>query len=382
MKCVISIDWLEYFVTLFDRDVFVATETFERDKYRFEVEPYGTRFFSRSVKICDGRFEIATIQCLPRASFINQDVALIKIANRILYCKNCFDIINDLLKNVDCRVNGITRIDLACDFIRFANGYKPHKFIKDFVCKDKNEDGYIHHYGAKEFTIVGDKDVKTNSKFNYIRFGSRKSRIQAYLYNKSKEMREEKHKAYIEDLWKANGLISDKEDVWRVEISVKSEGLKVIAKQTGELFKIGADYIETQSFIEDMFFSYARKYFRFAVKNGQKRAKDFNEIKLFDCADNVPMRPYSMSKKMDSGRTERMVSKKLREVRNMYIDLSEKYDKAIFDTIRFFDSIALNKEIVYKDVKAAEDLRRMMGYKFCAEENLEQYSEYYNENGI
>lgn len=375
MKHVISLDWLEYYVHIQDYPFFSSKKEFECGRFRAVPSEFGTRFFSRQVTLYDGSFEMAIVQCSPRASFINAECGLIKIANRVLYCQNCFSIIDEILRSIDCKIEGITRIDLACDLLTFENGYKPHKFIKDFVGKDKDEDGYIHHYGCREFSITGDKKAGENSKFSYIRFGSRKSAVQTYLYNKSKEMRDKVRKQYIEEIWKANGLYAEKTDVWRVEISIKAEGLNVLVNKTGELFKIGADYIDTQGFIEAMFYAYARKYFHFGVKNGQKRAKDYNELMLITPVEEVVMRPISISKKMNTGRTEKIVSKKLKEVSDTYIDLAGYYRQSIKDTIEFFDTLSANKDKIYRDMKERENLLSLIGDRFCEEDGLQRYSE-------
>nr|CRY95353.1 hypothetical protein [uncultured prokaryote] len=374
MDKVISVDWLEYFVHVKDHELLGGIDKKSFGNYEFIRNEYGTKFFTYSYDIKERGRSIATMICRPRAKFIDDKVATIKIANYILYAETAYKIIDKLLMSLPVKVKGITRIDIACDLLTFENDYRPHKFIKDFVGKDKDDDGYIHHYGSKEFAIFGDKNLNSNSKFNYIRFGSRKSNVQCYIYNKSKELREIKDKPYIRDVWALNNLIVDKKDVWRVEISIKAQGLKVLDKETGQMYRIDSDYISRQSNIEAIFYAYADKYLHFGIKNGQKRAKDYNRLVLIKAEGNVPYRPYNPSTQKNSGRTEKIIIKRLLQASEEYIDMASYIRKSIIDTVNFFATICGQKEGVYKITERIKMLQSLCGYKYLRDDGLEMYS--------
>lgn len=347
-KKLISIDWLELYTHNTDKELQDGYPKVERGDFTLILREVGNRYFAN---IYDIEYKGQLWACLtltPRAKFINKKVALLKIHNRLLYNDRWYDNTMAIVQALGLKIKGITRLDVCYDCLRFKNGYRPHKFIKDFVSKDCEDNGYIHRYGSNTFQIVGTKKPNERSKYSYISFGARTSCVRAYIYNKSKELREVNDKPWIRDCWERAGLMTDKEDVWRTEISIKSEGLRVVDIATGEIFNVLADSIAREYGISKIFYAYAKKYMRFGIKNGQKRAKDYTPLELFERTEDVVLRPVAINKKADTGRVERMIYNKLVEWETRYEDMAQYYRQSIHDTIEFFNKVSANKQWSYR----------------------------------
>lgn len=350
---IVSCDWLELFTYVKDDRLLQKISETEVNGYTITREGEGTAFFENRFIIKSGKKQIATLLTKPRASFINKRTALLKLANRCLYYQGWSKLASELLESLKLQYKGITRIDICADLKRFANGYRPHKLIKEYVTKSYGEDGYIHRKGSNEFSCHGSKDKGGISKMNYISFGSRKGNVRAYIYNKSKELREANHsKPWIKELWKENGLQeTTKEDIWRCEISIKARGLNLLNFETGELFKLQPEYVDTQKAIEKIFLVYAKKYLNFSVQHGQKRAKDFETIKLFDQFEEIPVRPIYISEKIDAGKTEKMIVNKLEEYTKTYNDIPTDVITGIGKTIAFlYMLMCCKQQSFYREV--------------------------------
>ena len=342
----VSVDWLELFTHATDEKMKNGEETIVKGKYTLKLEGEGTSFFAFRYIVKYQKIQVATLLVKPRARFIHKRTALLKLSNRVLYSQEWAAMASDLVHELGLIYKGITRIDLCCDMKRFAGGRRVHKFIKDYVMKAYGEDGYIHRKGSNEFSCHGSKDKGGLSKINYIAFGTRNSDVRAYIYNKSKELRESAHeKPWIKEFWADNGLMEDeKNDVWRCEISIKAKGTNMLNFETGELFKLRPEYVDSQKNVERIFMAYANKYLSFSAQHGQKRAKDFDAIVLFDAFEEIPVRPKSITKRLDSGRMERIITKKLKEYEETYSDLSGQLLDAISKTIAFVNVLSWAKQ--------------------------------------
>ena len=371
-KQLISIDWLEIHGHILDEELRDGIETKTRNGFTIVKEESGTQLFEFRYKVMYGTTKIATLTTHPRASYINKRCAIVKLENRVLYCTEWYDWAVDVLKACDIIYKNITRIDLCCDLRRFKDGRRPHAFIKKYVTSVYGEDGYLHRRGSNEFQVHGSKDRGGLAKMNYIAFGSHKAAVRAYIYNKSKELREVKDKPWIRQFWQENGLDDGgKTDIWRCEISIKAKGTELMNFETGELFKLKPDYVTTQKRLEQIFMTYAEKYLSFSEQHGQKRAKDFTPITLFEAQKEIPVRQKMISRKLDTGRTEKMMANKMKEWQETYRDLSLQELDAFSTAIAWLNYMATAKTEDYKhgvaEEIAAGRLRHMKSYRnICA----------------
>lgn len=155
--------------------------------------------------------------------------AVVKIDNFYLYhfAARFRPFVEWLLRRLDCHFHGITRLDIAYDFNSFNNRREPENFIKAFL---RNE---IVKLQKTKFDVFAEHDRE--NRFHAIRFGSKLSIVNYKLYNKSKEMRDEKEKAHIMDSWKRS-LLDLTKDVWRLEFSIKANTAVLLNEWGNEKF--------------------------------------------------------------------------------------------------------------------------------------------------
>ena len=123
-------------------------------------------------------------------------------------------------------------------------------------------------------------------------------------------MQQVKKKPYIIESWGYNG-IDVSQDVWRIEISIKSDATTTIRTTTGEIFRLIPDSLKQQEMLEDIFFSYANQYFSFKKNNGTKNKTRMKEVQLFPRNREITMKPKRITNEMDSTRSDRIFIKKL-----------------------------------------------------------------------
>ena len=152
--------------------------------------------------------------------------------------------------------------------------------------------------------------AKNIRDINYIAFGSRSSSVCSYMYNKTKELREVKEKPYIRQLWKLNG-IDDTRDVWRVEISIKSDAKTLLKTDTGEIFTISTDMLKLQADIESLFYIYAAKYFDFRINDLTKNKSRMRSVPIFEHMPTITTRPIRLTLRQDSTKADKIFLRKL-----------------------------------------------------------------------
>lgn len=329
---------------------------------------------------------LATLSWHPSNANVRIDGAAIKIDNKLLYSQEWNFYLHDILKAVGWSPLSITRIDLAYDCNFFKNHLHPQVLIQSYLnpqfaqLKESAEDvsvvtksnvqktvslagrSFIRK-GSNRFAVEGIKALHTPI-FEYLRFGSRKSAVCTYIYNKSQELRVKKSKPYISEAWGDIGL--DTTEVYRVEISINSAGTwlekrKSMVKEDDSHNKLlGIDdmaferldgrVLATQERLEEMFYTYAAEYFCFHIDTGQRRVKDMAFLPLFEMQKVPSLKPVSINKCMDSGRSERMISNHLLKVQEEFpfIDTVERdvLDKAS----KIFAQIAGLKRDKYRDM--------------------------------
>ena len=317
----INVDWLQVYTLCHPIEPgFIAIDG---AKYKIVLEDGQTPLFTRVLRVvsAQGR-RCAIILQEPRNKVINERSTMIKLENRMLYSEGFVAYLYGLMSAIGATYKGITRLDLCCDSNKMGNGMSYQRFIKRFIQGVEGVKGDIVRVGSNKFFIVGSKDNVSTCTINSIRFGSFKSKIGAYIYNKPLELREVKDKPWIRKVWEQAGLTNtDDCPVWRAEISISCEGTDVLNMGTGELFRLSPRFLQYKDSIERLFRIYASKALHFRECTGQKARRHYKDMNLWGGAE-MTSRPYSFSKFADTGRTEKVCANKLKSLLEEYSDLA------------------------------------------------------------
>lgn len=340
-----------------------------------QLQGYETPQFKYVYKVLVNNLEYATIQQCPRTSVINQKATIVKLSNRVLYSTKYIEILYALQSALGLTYKGITRIDICYDCNKFFNGRSIPRFLKTYIEKEMGEVGSIYRRGSDLFTAHGSKSQTSTSKITSMRFGSEKNRIGAYIYDKTLEMKEVKEKPWIRETWEQNGLVStDTVHVWRSEISIKCEGTDILNMNTGQLFRLSPMYLEHADSIKKLFHIYAAKVFDFRICNGQKLKRNYDRVKLFECAQNITSKPFYVSKSADTGRIEKMCYNRLKILSEKYTDLSEQYRTSLSASMRFLAELSGKKQSIAKQLQIEAYLNELRGHKFLEQEDILYFS--------
>lgn len=322
----ISVDWLQVYCLSTSRTVISYDTSMIQEGYKFtfKLEDYQSAMFTELISVKMNNIECATIQRYPRSGKLNKRMVLIKLENRILYSRKYISILYALIRGLELQYKGITRLDLCYDCVRFADGRSPSRFINNFVMVPDDKIGGICRKGSDEFICHGKKAKGGASKINYLSFGSPQSRVRAYIYDKTVELKEVKDKPWIRETWAENGIECDeKNHVFRSEISIKAEGTDLLNMNTGELFRLSPVYLENQQSIEKLFHYYANKYLFFQINEGQKYRKNRPQLQLYKNRPEITCKPIHISTLADTGRSEKICYNKLERLSEQYSDLAE-----------------------------------------------------------
>lgn len=292
-KFILNLDYLQLFGVIPVRS--------HRGDLTYELMPYGSRHFSRIEKLMLNGEYVAILESEPRSLILKEKSCLLKIENHILYEKNCFLKIDSLISAIGFNYLSISRLDIAVDFVTFENSLKPETLINGFM-----REKYLRNGRGKYMVIGEQKNVKS---VEYLRFGSKSSEINTYLYNKSKEMRDVRLKQHIAEAWKDLQNDND-QDVWRLEHSLKSQACNYLDERTGEIVKLNLDVIRDDQVLLNLFASLTGKYFNFKINDGQQNKSRMRSKVLFHF-DNVSLKRINFVTKKDITRADKVFLKRL-----------------------------------------------------------------------
>ena len=290
----VVIDWLQVNATGRMSDSVIS---------QLELQPYSTRVF-KSVYILKAFTEdIATIACNPLSPVIPYDTHLIKFHNKLLYSTDLEQRVEYILNFLNLTFKGLSRLDLAHDFNKFANNLLPQNLINRFLTKK------WLHVGKQSFKVYGKGGV--NQSFETLRFGKNDSELSVYLYNKSIELSEVKDKPWIREFWQRNG-VSQSNDVWRLEVSLKGNRLHYVDELSGNIERLFLSNIFDQLFLHQLYFSLVDKYFKFVRPETNRNISRMKQVNLFDeCYNKFDF--IKLNDKKESDRSIKIFIKKLEE---------------------------------------------------------------------
>src|SRR5574343_219368 len=263
MVSCLNIDWLSFFGSC---DEVVHGYLYERCP-----RPFGTKIFADVIDYKKDGEVWFTVTKNPRSAALADSLAIVKVANFVLYRSDKFDIIKNGLKDIGFKIKGFSRLDLCLDFNYFANGYDGHTLISQFI-KSK-----LLRNGRGKFSIQGVQKFECN--FEYLKFGGSNSEVKAYLYNKTKEMQEVKDKPYIREQWKLAGLKQDV-PVYRLEFSMNSDAVKNLQNTETGAASLSVSTIENTDNLSDIYYCLYDRFFDFRKNNGTKNKSRRERVDL------------------------------------------------------------------------------------------------------
>lgn len=377
-KYLISVDWLEVFGYSKTGKLFAPESYVPQGDYYLIDSGVMSRGFEHVIEVrkrfgVQTYLPVATIRCVPRSSALNKRLCLIKLNNRVLYSQGYVDMLFSILDRYEIGYKGLSRIDLCYDCNKFSGGRSPLRFMKQFAFVDQQSKKYIYKVGgSKSFRIFASKNPTSFTSISGLEFGSGKSCKRAYMYDKSRELKEVKDKPWIREAWEQAGLINDeKTHVYRSEISIKTEGTELMNKVTGEVFRLNPKWLVMQRNIEYMFHTYADNLFDFRLKGKAKRLREYKKIQLFERSEDVCCVPKRVNLHADTGRTEKVVTNTLLRYMHKYSDASEGLRNGIYSAIKFLNEVSGLK---MRSVEVADKIRYLeafKGYRFTAQEELD-----------
>ena len=315
------------------------------------------------------QYNIATIAWSPVDSRVSRSACAIKLANPVLYVSNWRFILEDLLSCLHWQVCNITRVDFCIDFNKFANGLLPQTFLRDYISNRTATRGSYMRYGSNKFCTYAQKHL-THTSIESVRWGSRESGVSTYMYNKSLELTDKKYKEWIVNAWKSAGLIVGNAalPVWRIEFSVSSKGLALLDKTSGAIDMLSVDMFDDAGKVQRMCQAYCEKFFHFRrippkTRTLPARAKNLPDAVLINWSDATSIKPITLCRSVDSGRTERMISRRLTALVNDIEDYSIlEHSKlrtdlpSIIRTAEIYDEVAELKSF-RNQMRIADELR-------------------------
>ena len=198
----VSIDWLSIYCD--------CSKMKQGGDFVFTREPYGTSVYADMFTISLYQKDVAILTCNPRSSALKAGTGVLKILNPILYSQALEAVIYGLLRECKIEFLNISRLDLCADFNHFEAYQNMQDFFQDFLtlkllkigaAKYKVCANAMTSQKQEYFKMIGLQS--SQHTYQYLRFGSKVSKVSAYLYNKTQEFRDVKRKNYIAEAWKA-----------------------------------------------------------------------------------------------------------------------------------------------------------------------------------
>ena len=318
----LSIDWLTIFCLYMGADDWYPVDS---ERYRYKLEPFGTRCFSRFYRVrvpnAEGGWdEFAEVQAAPYSSLLPSYCIMVRFVNRTLYLPDFWDQADQFLIENQFACNSISRVDICADFNDFAT-ISPRALIEGFAAKKYRHIGrgigalyFNHGLGAER--DEHDHPVKDYGvRYNGLSFGTHASDAHVYLYDKSEELRTQGDKPWIRDIWTNAGL--DTRHVWRLEVSIKSKGLKFKDKQSGNQVEITVNSVMETSELDKIYHTFVKRLFSF-IKNRQGITNITREPRLV-LFDSKPVYDRGTIRNVSSGdRMERILIKTLYQLSDRY----------------------------------------------------------------
>lgn len=310
----LSIDWLAFYCVSKSGTIDESV-----DKYEYERAPHGTRQFKELVYCSLNKEQFAEVQQIPLSHILREGSIIVKFCNRFLYHVNLWHYVRDFMELHQLTILNVSRVDLCADFNMFYHGLNPVSLISGFLSSQYrhigrgNGSAFFNHFSRKEGKVS-----KSHLNYTGLKFGSKQSAANVYLYNKTYELLTVKDKPHIRKLWAKVGLINTlQESVWRLEVSITSKGMKFTDKSTREGYQIDSKKLQSNSDISLIYHTFIKSLFSF-IKNREGITNVSREprVQLFSGA---PYIERTLTSEGDAGnRAEKILIKQLWQMCDRY----------------------------------------------------------------
>lgn len=368
----INIDWLEVFCYE-DTSFNYTPDDFINRGYVVDVRAYGTRMYASMFTIIhQGKpwLEVRRDPLSRRSDggIFEDGATHIRLCNRTCYHISPIDELRNFLIDNQYQFVGITRCDICCDFIKFDRGDNPQKIIKQYMIGaiSKINQCNLHAHG---------RDQWDGRFWNSLKWGSESSAVSTKLYDKTLELDREGHdKPYIRQVWEQSQLCSrqvvqyestqgkvkyktvmvpygtatqyprleqevTKVKVWRCEFSISSQGKRFVHIDSGQVFEMGLDTIDSRYKCLFLFHVLANHYFHFKI---MERKADGGWQRKDRCKDKILFRtgkmesaykPIQLQSDKTSDRTKWLIIHKMDDIANDFLT-STKQERFFASTIK------------------------------------------------
>lgn len=322
MRYALSIDWLSVFCLFVGADEWHPVDD---ERFSYHVESFGTRCFSRFCRVRmanveGGWDEFAEIQWAPYSSILPPYAMIVRFVNRSLYLPDFWELADAMLCANEMSCQGISRIDICADFNDFAT-ISPKALIEGFAAKKLRHIGrgvgalYFNHGRGAERDEFDKPIPDYGVSYSGLSFGTHSSDAHVYLYNKTLELDTQGDKPWIREIWSRAGL--DVRHVWRLEVSIKSQGLRFKDKASGNEILIDAEKVSATDELDKIYHTFIKKLFSF-VKNRRGITNISREPRLV-LFDSAPAYDRGAIKNLSPGnRMEKILIKTLYQFADRY----------------------------------------------------------------
>ena len=311
-----SIDWLMIFGSL-TKDISQFSDVQLSDNYEIDIKQYGTRQFKKVVEFNDRASgeKFATLCFLPYSvknaetpnGIFDENDATLQLSNFFCYQLDGVSQFNKFQQLIGFQFKSITRLDLCIDQEHFDNGLSGKTLLDGYMS------GKYVKMGAQKFTAYGrDNNTKV---YECVSFGGGNSRVTSKIYNKTQEMKDKGMKHYIWKKWEQTGFKPSDTTIWRVEVSIKSDGMNVLDKETGEMMKIDYGQLDDVNYFMLMLMYYLNYYVRMRIAGTATRKERLKPLQLWKWeSQNENITPYQFKGLKETNRSHKNALNRLTEL--------------------------------------------------------------------
>lgn len=328
----ISLDWLS--VSCRNQGFLFLDKEDQPSGYKLVSLGHGSKVFRRLFEVYSPEGDlIGELSAEPCNKAMDASCVIFKADNALLYQRDGVEQFFAAITALALYYKGINRLDISCDFNEFYGGMHPQKLVKMYEFSNPAKrwlklgiNEYWSYTNQRYYGVVAGDTFKAWSKMplakpeererraaqikqsnselekaglpaidqreahtleavpglmrGSLTWGKRGCSVQTQFYNKTKELQEQSLKHYIVDAWRAAGLDVSR-DVYRVEFRIMGRGKGIINLQTGKQFEVNLIDVVLQEQIQELFFSYAEKYFKFFRPKGKVKLRQNEPITLW-----------------------------------------------------------------------------------------------------
>ena len=329
----INIDWLQIYLHDENQGIENLAMIYNgKSSYAFQTAEYTSRQFSQVYDIYDSDGDhYAVLQRIPFSNIISYDGAILKLANRELYKSTMIDTLILFLEYHRFAFKSISRLDICFDSNTLKNGLKHSTLIRGL----QNGKYLKNNQGQAKQNFEVQSKTNRIMECNSISFGSLSSAVKTKMYNKTKEMNDVKYKPYIVESWQKNGIDTNK-DVWRIEISIKADMTNIVKLDTVETFRLTTDRLKLSTDIQNIFYTYAARYFSFKINDGKKNKTRMPSLEIFPERSIITSQPIRITLQNDESRSDKIFLNKLHRIQVELRNIDDNTLSAIEEVRRAF----------------------------------------------